>query len=116
MIAAAAVSASVSRSAVAVISSCEIIGSPSRANPFFSFRYAYTEISALGGKAHVKSKKTRLEDGKLTSETFEGELERGTYEQLLTQAQHYFLGQTTLLLQSLSCFLPPARKQPPDRD
>jgi hypothetical protein len=94
----------------------EIMGSTSRANPFFSFRYAYTEISALGGKAHVKSKKTRLEDGKLTSETFEGELERGTYEELLRQAQRYFLGQTTLLLQSLSCFLPPARKQPLDRD
>jgi len=94
----------------------EIIGSSSRANPFLSFRYSYTEISALGGKAHVKSKKTRLEDGKLTSETFEGELQRGTYEQLLKQAQRYFLGQTTLLLESLSCFLPPARKQPPDRD
>lgn len=94
----------------------EVNGLTSSATPFFSFRYTYTEISALGGKAHVKSKKTRLEDGKLTSEAFEGELDRNAYEQMVSQAQSYFLNQTALLMKSLSRFLPPARKQPPDRD
>jgi hypothetical protein len=88
----------------------EVIASSSRANPFFSFRYSYTEISARGGKTHIKSRKTRLEDGKLTSEAFEGELDRSAYEQMVSEAQHYFLGQTKLLLQSLSWFLPPSRK------
>ena len=94
----------------------EIIGPTSRANPFVSFRYSYTEISALGGKAHVKSRKTRFEDGKLTSEAFEGELDRSAYERMVNQAQHYFLSQTALLLQSLSWFLPSSRKQSSDRD
>lgn len=38
--------------------------------PFFTFRYSLTEISAVDGKAHVKSRQARLEDGKLTTETF----------------------------------------------
>mgnify|MGYP003693906485 CR=1 FL=1 len=47
------------------------------ANPFFTFRrYSFTEISAVGGRAHVKSRQARLEDGKLTTETFEGDVDR----------------------------------------
>lgn len=88
----------------------EVIGPASRANPFFSFRYSYTEISALGGKAHVKSKQTRLENGKLTSEAFEGDLDRTVYDQMVSDAQHYFLGQTVILLKSLSLLLPFSRK------
>jgi hypothetical protein len=59
-----------------------------RANPFFSFRYSYTEISASGGKAQVKSRRARFEDGKLTSEAFEGELDCSAYEQKVSEAQH----------------------------
>jgi hypothetical protein len=87
-----------------------------RANPFFSFRYWYTEISASGGKARVKSRKTSFEDGKLTSEAFEGELDRSAYDQMMSQAQHYFLGQTALLMKSLSWLLPFSGKRRPDRD
>ena len=94
----------------------EMIGPATRANPFVSFRYSYTEVSALGGKAHVKSRKARFEDGKLTAEAFEGDLDRGAYDQIVSQAQHYFLSHAALLLQSLSWFLPPVRKQPPRRD
>lgn len=94
----------------------EVMGPASRANPVLSFRYSYTEISAFGGKARVKSSQTRLEDGKLTSEAFEGELDRSAYERMLSQAQHHLLGQMALLLQSLSWFLPPAPRQSPDRD
>ncbi len=54
----------------------EVMGPASRATPFFSFRYSYTEISGAGGKARVKSCKARFEDGKLSSEAFEGELDR----------------------------------------
>ena len=94
----------------------EVIAPASRANPFVSFWYSYTEISALGGKAHVKSRKTRLEDGRLTSESFEGDLERSVYDQRVGDAQHYFLGQTALLMKSLSWLLPFSAKQRPDRD
>ena len=94
----------------------EVMEPASRANPFFSFRYSYTEISASGGKARVKSRRARFEDGKLTSEAFEGELDRGAYEQMVSEAQHQFLGQTALLMKSLSWLLPFSGKHRPDRD
>jgi hypothetical protein len=94
----------------------EVIEPASRANPFVSFRYSYTEISALGGNAHVKSRQARLEDGRLTSEAFEGDLDRTVYDQMVRDAQHYFLGQTVLLMKSLSLLLPFSWKQRPDRD
>ena len=87
-----------------------------RANPFFSFRYSYTEISASGGKARVKYRRAPFEDGKLTSEAFEGELDRSAYEQMVSEAQHQFLAQTALLMKSLSRLLPFSGKHRPDRD
>ena len=94
----------------------EVMEPAPRAHPFFSFRYSYTEISASGGKARVKSRSTRFEDGKLTSEAFEGELDRSAYERVVSEAQHQFLDQTALLMKSLSPLLPFARKHRPDRD
>jgi len=94
----------------------EVVEPTARANPFFSFRYSYTEVSASGGKARVKSRKARFEDGKLTSEAFEGELDRGAYEQMESQAQHHFLCQTALLMKSLSWLLPFSGRHRPDRD
>jgi len=67
--------------------------------PFFSFRYSFTEVSLVGGRTRVKSRQARFEDGKLTSEAFEGELDRTTYDQMVSQAQQHFW-------RSLSLFLP----------
>jgi len=73
----------------------EVIALASRADPLVSFRYSYTEISALGGKAHVKSKQARLEEGRFTSETFEGDLDRT--DQIVSDAQHYSLARRRFL-------------------
>jgi hypothetical protein len=94
----------------------EVIEPAARAGPFFSFRYSSVEMSATGGRTRVKAKTTRLEDGKLTSETFEGDLERPAYDRAVNAAQHYFLDQTALMLKSLSFLLPFSRKQRTDRD
>ena len=94
----------------------EVMEPASRTNPFFSFRYSYTEISASGGKARVKSRRARFEDGKLTSEAFEGELDCSAYEQMVSEAQHQFLAQTELLMKSLSWLLPFSGKHRPERD
>ena len=67
--------------------------------PFFSFRYSSTEVSMADDRTRVKSRQARFEDGKLTAETFEGELDRTAYDQMVTQAQRYFW-------KSLSQFLP----------
>ena len=94
----------------------EVMEPASSANLFFSFRYSYTEISTSGGKARVKSRSARFEDGKVTSEAFEGELDRSTYAQMVSEAQHQFLAQTALLMKSLSWLLPFSGKRRPDRD
>ena len=94
----------------------EGMGPAARANPFVSFRYSYTEISASGGKARVRSRKARFEDGKLTSEAFEGELERSAYERMVSDAQHQFLGPAALVMKSLSWLLPFSGKRRLDRD
>ena len=85
-------------------------------HPFFSFRYSYTEISAVGRTARVKSRKTRYEDGKLTSEAFEGELDRGVYERMVSETQKHFLDQATVFFRALSSFLPASRNRGSDRD
>ena len=94
----------------------EVIGPSASAHPFVSFRYSYTEISALGGKAHVKSRKAHFENGKLTAETFQGDLDRSAYERIVGQAQHYVLGQAALFLKTFASLLPFSQKQRPDRD
>jgi hypothetical protein len=83
---------------------------------FFTFRYTHTEISATDRKAHVKARQTRLEDGKLTTESFEGDIDRTVYDRMVADAQRYFVGQTMLLANSLSWFLPFLRSPRSDRD
>ena len=94
----------------------EVIEPAARAGPFFSFRYSSIEMSAIGGRARVKARTTRLENGKLTSEAFEGDLERAAYDRAVNDAQHYFLDQTALMLKSLSFLLPLSWKERTDRD
>ena len=86
------------------------------ANSFFTFRYSHTEISAAGGKARVKSRQMRLEDGKLTTETFEGDVDRTIYDRMMGDAQRLFLNQTALFAKSLSWLLPSSHDPRSDRD
>lgn len=94
----------------------DVLAPTSRSSPFLSFRYSYTEMSVLGGTAHVKSRNARFEHGKLTSETFEGELERSAYDRAVSDAQRQIGDQTAQFLQSLSLFLPFFRTHRRDRD
>ncbi len=86
------------------------------ASSFFSFHYSHTEISVGEGKAHVRARRTRLEEGKLTQETFEGDVDRTVYDRMVDDAQHYFLEQTKLFAKSLSWLLPSLRNPRSDRD
>ena len=94
----------------------DVLAPTTRSSPFLGFRYSYTEMSVLGGRAHVKSRNARFEDGKLTSETFEGELERSAYDQAVSDVQRQIGDQTAQILKSLSLFLPFFRTHRPDRD
>ena len=88
----------------------DVLRPASNAHPFVTFRYSYTEMSVQGGKARVKSRNARFADGKLSSEAFEGELDRSVYDRSVDEAQRYFTEQTSLFLKSLSLLLPFSRK------
>jgi hypothetical protein len=94
----------------------EIAPAPAEANMFTSFRYASAEITVHGGKAHVRARRTQWEDGKLSSEAFDGEVDRTVYERAVLQAQRHFIDQTLLFWQSMTSFLPFAGKRSRDRD
>jgi hypothetical protein len=94
----------------------DVLAPASRSHSFLSFRYSYTQMSVLGGKAHVKSRNARFEDGKLTSETFEGELDRSAYDRAVSDAQRHIGDQMAQFLRSLSLFLPFSRTHRSDRD
>src|SRR6266404_4787625 len=76
----------------------EVLAPVSRSHSFLSFRYSYTEMSVLGGKAHMKSRNARFEDGKLTSEMFEGELDRSAYDRAVSDVQRSIGDQTAQFL------------------
>ncbi len=94
----------------------EVVEVIPRADSYFTFRYSHTEISAVGGKAYVKSRQTRLEDGKLTTDSFEGDVDRSVYDRLVDDTQRYFLSQTSLFAKSLSWWLPSSLKVRSDQD
>ena len=87
----------------------DVLVPASRSHSFLSFRYSYTEMSVLGGKALVKSRNARFEDGKLTSETFEGELDRTAYDRALSDAQRHIGDQMAQFFKAFSLFLPSSR-------
>lgn len=68
---------------------------------FVSFRYSYTEIAPRGREVHVRMKRSRFEDGKLTSEECEGTLDRDHYRQALQDKQEELLGQAFGLARAL---------------
>lgn len=89
--------------------------SAGHANAFLNFRYSYTEISALSSVARVKSRNVRFKDGKLTDESFEGEMDRSVYEHNVAQAHQFFLGQADVLMKSLATMLSFWQPERPNR-
>jgi hypothetical protein len=84
--------------------------------PAFAFRYSFTELSAHAGDASLKHHETRFEHGKLTSESFEGSVERTVYEQFVGHVHEQMLRQTQTMLRSLFWFLPAAAPDRRDED
>ena len=74
------------------------------------FRYSYIEVSATGAGARIKSKRAAYENGRLVSESFEGDLERGDYERMIGEAQRRFAEQASGFLRALFPFAALARK------
>ena len=71
-----------------------------------TFRYAYASISVEGGKARVEARRAQWADGKLESESFEGDVDETVFERAVAEAQRQFLEQTALVWQSFASLLP----------
>ena len=96
--------------------STEVATPAPRSGAFFSFRYSYTEVWSQGSRTRINTRQARLEDGKLSTEAFEGEVDGNVYGEVMRLAQQQLLGQATWLLRSMSWLLPPLRGTRPDRD
>jgi len=73
---------------------------------FLSFRYSSTIVSSRGGRTQVKAKRVSLEDGKLSTESFEGELDGRAHDDAVRRAQQEVLEDAAPLLRVLRWMLP----------
>jgi len=73
---------------------------------FLSFRYSSTVVSSQGGRTQVRSKRVSLEDGKLFSESFEGELDGAAHGDAVRRARQEVLEDAAPLLRMLRWMLP----------
>lgn len=79
---------------------------PANGSGFLSFRYSSTVVSSRGGRTHVQARRVALEDGKLSSESFEGELDGSAHEDAVRRAQQQLLEDAAPLLRMLRWMLP----------
>lgn len=84
----------------------EPVAATPAASGFLSFRYSSTVVSSRGGRTQVRSKRVSLEDGKLSSESFEGELDGRAHEEAVRRAEQHVLEDAAPLLRVLRWMLP----------
>jgi hypothetical protein len=94
-----------------VTSSTSLPANPFLSNPFlrggfFSFRYSYREMSSLNGKTHVRGHQYRYENGKLSSEEFEGTADGAVYDQAVKNMQNLAADSMNLFFRSFASLLP----------
>lgn len=92
----------------------EIIDPVKRKSPFISFRYSYREVSSVGGNTYVKAKEKKFENGKLTSEEFEGVAPGNLYGNMVAEMQKMFFGQIASVVKAVAAFLPGAKRDKRD--
>ncbi len=80
--------------------------SPFVSGPFVSFSYSFHEVSTVGGRTRVRSRRMRLEDGSLQTEEFEGTLDAAAYERAVADAQRRVMDQTAALMRQMFELLP----------
>jgi hypothetical protein len=82
----------------------------SEGGAFFRFQYTMTELSLHGGRAQVRGRRVELADGRLRTETFEGELAPQAFTQAVREAQERVLAHCAALMNPWSWLLPAARR------
>ena len=77
---------------------------------FFSFHYTVAELSARDGRTQVRARRVSLDDGRLTSETFEAELGEHAFADAVREAQERVLSQWATLVNPFAWLLPAPRR------
>ncbi|MGR9105484.1 MAG: hypothetical protein ACU843_00995 [Gammaproteobacteria bacterium] len=86
-------------------------GGPLFFNPFlnagfFSFRYSYGEMSSSDGKTQIRAHQYRYENGKFSSEEFEGTTDHTVYDQAVQNFQHLVADSMNFFFQPFASILP----------
>ena len=74
--------------------------------PFMSFTYTCSEISSVDGHTRVRTRQSRLVDGKLQSQELDVTLDGGAYVQAMAETQRLLAEQTVALMRPFTFFLP----------
>jgi hypothetical protein len=83
---------------------------PAARGAFFGFRWSITEVALDGGRTKVQGRRVELADGRLRTETFEGEFGPQAFGEAVRDAQQRMLAQCAVLLNPWAWLLPAARK------
>lgn len=87
---------------------------PFMGSGFFSFRYSYREMSSANGKTHVRGHQYRYENGKLSSEEFEGTADGAIYDQAVSNMQNLVADSMNFFFKSFTSIIPSYRKNDKD--
>ncbi len=63
------------------------------------------QMNGATARGHARS--ARFEEGRLTTETFDGELDRAVFERMVGDAQRLFAAQAALWFKALGLLVPP---------
>ena len=84
---------------------------PQASPAFVRFHFTSVEISTRGGGAHVRSRSVRLEDGCLRTETFEGDVDRGTFDTAAQAMQRQAVQAWSGMFGAMLAWLPGQRRR-----
>jgi len=79
----------------------EILDPVKKNSPFISFKYSYREISSVGGKTYLRAKEKKFENGKFTSEEFEGVAPGNIHSNMAAEMQKMFFGLMGAVLKAI---------------
>ena len=89
------------------------VASPWMAMAFLSFQMHMMEVTRGEGGTRVKARQAKFEEGKLTTEAFDGMLPVQAYGEMVKQMQDYFAAQAEMFMKPYAMFLtltPPSPK------
>jgi hypothetical protein len=92
----------------------DLVLPPVARGAFFGFRWSVMEVSLESGRTQVQGRHVELVDGRLRTETFEGEFGPQAFGEAVREAQQRLVAQCAALMNPWAWLLPAARKPADD--